>query len=106
MNQRTKTFLRNLMVLIVGVGLSIGLMSAGTFIVLRTTSTGQLLSDLNDLRDDPEAASKLVAIYGDPLALFTERFPFLLNVAAFFVSLFVVGSLEPSSQATLHGYLC
>jgi hypothetical protein len=80
---------RDLFALVGGVLLCLALIALATFVVLRSTAAGALLTATQKARGDPEALSGVLAGYDDPFGLVTETLPRLMNVLGFGVSLLV-----------------
>lgn len=102
MNVRDESVIRDVFVLIGGVALCVILMAVGTYAVLRTTSVGQLLSDVQNTRYDPAARSEVLAGYDDSFQLVTETLPRLLTIVGLAISVIVgafVGTLAAPRRA-------
>jgi len=83
---KRKTLVRDVSIVAAGWLLWFGLASAGTYLTLRLTSTGQLMADLESARGDRGAFDRVVAGYDDPWTLLVETLPRLLRVVMVFAS--------------------
>jgi hypothetical protein len=86
-----KPAVHDVVVLVGGLVLCVALMAGGTYVALRTTSVGQLLSDTQNTRNDPEALAHVLSGYGDPFTMVMETFPRVLTVLGIVISVLVGG---------------
>jgi hypothetical protein len=74
--------LRNLFVAAAACLLWFGLVSVGTYLTLRLTSAGQLMTDLESAREGRRDLGGVLAGYEDPWTLLVETVPQLLYVVS------------------------